>query len=1604
VSEQVRREGGALEGELARAREQQAAVAAVMRSMSASPADLDATLDAILTAATRLCHAAQGYIYVLDGAVYKITRTVGIDMAFDRWARDHPIPVGDTGKATSRAAMLGKPLHIPDVLHDPQYTFAEAQQRGNFRTILCVPLMKNGIAVAVISMWRTEQKPFSEEEIALVSTFADQALVAFENVRLASERQASLDRQTAISEILGVMSRSPDDVQPVLDVIAKSARRYCGAEDAMLVVADGGRITANAHDGEVAWVAGIGEEIDRSLPATRALIDGTIVHVPDLQGSNAEWPRAQEIGVRFGIRTVLSVPMIQRGKAIGSITLRRKELKAFTPAEIALLGTFADQAVIAIGNVRLFNETKSSLERQTALSEVLRAIAGSPTDEHPVLVTIAQSAVRYCAADDATVLVVRGDNLQPVAHQGPVLSLGTPIKLARDAIAGRAVIDRTTVHIADIYGPEAAEFTQARLRAPETGQRAMVATPLIREGHAIGAIVLRKLVPVAFTPEQLALLEAFANQAVIAIENVRLFNETKAALEQQTAVGDVLKTISRTAFDLQAVFDVVVDNATRLCRGDFGYLFRRDGDVFRMVASVGGTPDLVAYELAHPTSITPHTLIGRIALERRIIHIPDLFVDPDYNWPANVENDVHTIAGVPIFSGGEVVGAIGAGRFRVEPYTPDELRLFETFADQAAIAMENVRLFSETKDALERQTATSEILRVISGSPTDIQPVLDAIAENAVRFCAAEDTSVWLVEHELLRLRAHHGAHETESPDLPIATTSVTGRAVVESRTIQVADLQAEAGRYPDGAAVSHTARATLSTPLLLQGRAIGGLTLRRSVAVPYSAEQVRLAETFAAQAVIAIENVRLFNTTKESLDQQTAIADILRVISSSPTAIQPVLDAIAESATRYAAAEDAAVLLVRDGQVVPGAHFGPIPLRVGVAVDRNSVSGRAVVEVRTVHAPDVMASDEFPTSRSIGAGGTQRAILAVPLVREGRALGVVVLRRTEPRAFSDRQIELTETFANQAAIAIENVRLYNETRESLEQQTAIAEILRVISESPTDVQPILDAIARSASTYAAAEDTAVVLTKDGVLVPEAHHGPMPMPLATPIERGSVTGRAFLEARTIHVPDVTSTDEYPTSAVNAGLTGQRALLVTPLVRGGATIGAILLRRREPRAFTARQVALVETFANQAAIAIENVRLFNETKAALAEKTEALAQQTAVSEVLTTMTSSTFDVGPVFDVILKQSITLCAADGGWISLRVDEFSYKAVASVGWIAENFKIGAVGPIGRGIASRVYASGLTIHDPRFSETDRWGRTRLGVPLLKNGRVTGVLVLGKNTYDAPFSDREVELVQTFAKQAVLAIENVELFNEIQQKSRELEVANRHKSEFLANMSHELRTPLNAVIGFSEVLAQGIFGEVNEKQQEYLEDILSSGKHLLSLINDILDLSKIEAGRMELEPTEFSIANALESGVMIVRERAARHGIRVQATVEQNVPPVVADERKVKQILFNLLSNAVKFTPDGGRIDVRVAAANGDVRIDVQDTGIGIAPDDQTRIFQEFQQVGRERSREGTGLGLTLTKRYVELHGGRIWVESTPGKGSTFSFTLPLHRPAGVRT
>jgi signal transduction histidine kinase len=772
-----------------------------------------------------------------------------------------------------------------------------------------------------------------------------------------------------------------------------------------------------------------------------------------------------------------------------------------------------------------------------------------------------------------------------------------------------------------------------------------------------------------------------------------------------------------------------------------------------------------------------------------------------------------------------------------------------------------------------------------------------------------------------------------------------------------------------------------------------------------------RLRESYAGLERKVDERTR---ELKNSLEQQTAISEILRVISSSPTDVQPVLEAVAERAAYLCEAPFARVLVVDGEELRPRVNIavdGRTALRVTpVPLKRTSITGRAVLDRDVVHLPDVipLLDSEFPDARENAQRTGFRAVLAIPLLREGGAYGAILLYRLEPRPFSSEQIVLVQTFAAQAAIAIDNVRLFNETQEALEQQTAIAEILRVISGSPTDVQPVLDAIAERAARLCDASAASMYLIDDDVLRHLASKGPSPDPVshvdAIPIDRDSISGRALLDRTTIQVSDMLAEGaEYPRSHELAQRFGHRTVVVLPLYREGQAVGTILLRRQDVRPFNDREIALLQTFGDQAAIALENVRLFNETK-------EALDQQRASGEVLAAISNSIADTAPVFETILSACEQLFAGKLVRITLVGEDGLIRLGAYHGPGRETLEKVFPTPVNEetGTGTAIVRRDI-VHFPDVEggegvpATTRRACRALGIksiifaPMMWEGKGIGAISIGRD-YAGRFSEKDLALLKTFADQAVIAIQNARLFGEIQDKSRQLEIANKHKSEFLANMSHELRTPLNAIIGFSEVLLERLFGDINEKQDDYLKDIHSSGRHLLNLINDILDLSKVEAGRMELELSTFDVPSAISNAMTLIRERAQQHGIKLAIEVDPQLREIVADERKLKQILLNLLSNAVKFTPDGGRIDVRAHLGTKDVVICVHDTGIGIAPDDQEAVFEEFRQVGPHYTskQEGTGLGLALTRRFVELHGGVIRVESELGKGSTFTFTLPI--------
>jgi signal transduction histidine kinase/putative methionine-R-sulfoxide reductase with GAF domain len=768
----------------------------------------------------------------------------------------------------------------------------------------------------------------------------------------------------------------------------------------------------------------------------------------------------------------------------------------------------------------------------------------------------------------------------------------------------------------------------------------------------------------------------------------------------------------------------------------------------------------------------------------------------------------------------------------------------------------------------------------------------------------------------------------------------------------------------------------------------------------------------------------RLARELAEAREQQAATAEILRAISASPTNLERVFAVVAASATRLCDASDATIHQVDGAVLRQVAHHGPIPVPGSLPMTRGVLAGRAVLDRQTIHVADLQAeTGEYPEGSNIARRLGLRTNLAIPLIRAGEAIGVVIIRRTEVRPFTDRQIDLLRTFATQAVIALENTRLFKaeqararELAEALQQQTATADVLKVISRSTFDLQTVLQTLVESAARLCEADMAAIARQKGATYQNVVSYNYPPTLVeyieTHPIEigRGTIIGRAVLEGRAVHMPDVLADAEY-TRLESAKIGSFRTMLGVPLLREGVPIGVIVLIRSKVHPFTDKQIELVTTFADQAVIAIENVRLFDEVQARTRDLTEALEQQTATGEILASISGSVTDTKPVFDAIVRNLRRLFGTRMAMVQVLKDGMAHLAAVAHELEFETLNQQFPRPLdestGSGLAmlsKQVLQFAPVLGSPAAPPATQQFARDLGfnaviyAPMIRDDKVIGAIGTVRHGAE-PFNDKQIALIKAFADQAVIAIENVRLFDEIQDKSRQLAEASERKSQFLASMSHELRTPLNAIIGLTEMMVTNAARFGTEKALEPLRRVNAAGTHLLSLINEVLDLSKIEAGKLDLNPEPVDLARLLDEVVGTAGQLAEKNQNRLVVEAQENLGALTADSMRLKQILLNLLSNACKFTKDGEiALRVRKVADGRDwVELAVADSGIGMTPEQQAKLFQEFTQADSLTARRygGTGLGLALSRKLSRMMGGDVTVTSEPGKGSVFTLRLP---------
>jgi GAF domain-containing protein len=889
-----------------------------------------------------------------------------------------------------------------------------------------------------------------------------------------------VEQQTATAEILRVISSSPGALQPVFEAILENATRICEAKFGNLWLREGDKFRIVAlYGGSPEYREYLFAEPlvvpDAQSAMGRIANNREVVQIDDISKAPSHSMRMRIATIKIAkARTLVGVPMLKENEVVGIIGIYRQEVRSFSDKQIELVQNFAAQAVIAIENARLLNELKESLEQQTATSDVLQVISSSPGELERVFTAMLANATRICEAQFGNFMLREGSTFRAVAWHGEPtyvekLQREPLITISDDTRAplARLIETKEPVHVADLRSEpayKASSFAPLVTLIDSGGARTLLLVPMLKDNALVGAISIYRREVRPFSDKQIELVQNFANQAVIAIENTRLLNELRQrtadlteSLEQQTATSEVLQVISSSPGDLEPVFATMLENAVRICDAKFGNIYRRDGDRFQLVSTHNAPPGYAEARRRLPHhGLNPGTLLGRMAAVKTVVHVADASAERGYieeRLPETVLavelGGLRTALAVPMLRESELIGGFSLCRQEVRPFTEKQIELVMNFAAQAVIAIENAQLLNELRQSLQRQTATSEVLQVISGSPGELEPVFATMLEKAVRICDAKFGCLYLHENGLLRLVAAHDVPEFFEARRGIAFEAVPGGPLEETmrsrRTIQIADLAATKAyieRHPlmvESVELAG-ARTAVAVPMLKEGELIGIVSIHRREVLPFTDKQIELLTNFAAQAVIAIENARLLSELRESLQEQTATSEVLQVISRSPGNIQTVFSTVLENAVRVCEAKFGLLYLYEHGgfrsvaaRDVPPAfaealgreQFPPAP---GGVLDAVLKTGR------TAHVSDLAAMQGYLERHPRMVDGVElggiRTVVAVPMLRGDVLVGVIAIYRQEVRPFTEKQIALLTNFAAQAVIAIENARLLNELRE----------------------------------------------------------------------------------------------------------------------------------------------------------------------------------------------------------------------------------------------------------------------------------------------------------------------------------------------------------------------------------------------------------------------------------------------------------------------------------------------------------------------------------------------------------------------------------------------
>ncbi|WP_439400157.1 GAF domain-containing protein (plasmid) [Bradyrhizobium sp. PMVTL-01] len=1273
-------------------------------------------------------------------------------------------------------------------------------------------------------------------------------------------------------------------------------------------------------------------------------------------------------------------------------------------------------------------ELKEAREQQAATAEVLEAINRSGFDLDEILQTLVSTAARLCRTGPAGIFLLEGDVYR--FRAGQQLSEGyrehqqrSEIRAGLGTLVGRVGVKKDVVRIADALNDVEYEDKEA---AAANNFRSMLGVPLLRDGQPIGVFALARTRVEPFGDSQIRLLKTFANQAVIAIESARLINETKEALQRQTAMAEVLQVINASAGNLEPVFAAMLDKALELCGAAFGILWSYDGEFIHAAALRGAPTEFAELLTRSPHAVGQTNAHGRLLRGEPVVHIADVAKDIAYASGDPLRRALvelgggRTMLGVPLRKDGAFLGDFIIYRQEVKPFSDQQIALLKGFAAQAVIAMENVRLFKEVErrtldleESLQRQTATADVLKVISRSTFDLQRVLETLVGSAARLCDAERANIFQRDGDYYRLSVNYGfSSELEEYlkqyPLTAGRGTIIGRAVIEGRPVHVADVLAD----PEYTAHAYQSRgkwrSCLGVPLLRDGEILGVFFLTRSEVKPFTNKEIELVSTFADQAVIAIENVRLFDELRQSLQHQTATADVLKIISRSTVDLTTVLETLCETVARLCRADQTPLYRRRGDKHHLVASWGmsekamQFAIAHPITVDRGSLTGRVILERRTIHIPDVLNDPEYTYREGQQAIG-YRTLLGIPLLREDALLGVFAVSRTRVEPFTDKEIELAITFADQAVIAIENARLFEELKQSLQQQTATADVLKVISRSAFDLESVLQTLVESAARLCDADKGTITRQAGDIFYRQEFCGFskefMERLRRIPIhpERGSASGRALLERKAIHILDVLSDPEYQL-VEEANAEGFRTVLAVPILREGTPLGVLAMTRSEMRPFTDKQIELVSSFADQAAIAMENARLvaeLRERQSELRVTFDNMADGVVMFDAAARLTAWNRNFQEMLE-LPEPFLTARPSFAEFFRYLADrgEYSVDLEAELNRANEDPR----------------------SEMRFERTRPDGRVmevrRNPVP---NG---GFVLIYSDVTQRKGAEETIRTARDAAETALRELQATQASLLHAQKMAAL-------GQVTAGIAHEIKNPLNFVNNFAGISIE-LLNELTEATRAGTRNPLEGSEsfEIISMLTENLE-KIVEHGRRAdgivrsmLEHSRGSSDNRQSTNLNALAEEAmnlAYHGARAQdpnfemtleSDLESDLAPVEVVPQELTRVLLNLIANGFyaanqrRSASDGSYhpvVRVTTRDFGETVELRVRDNGIGIPPENREKLFQPFFTT--KPTGEGTGLGLSISYEIVtQQHGGTIVVDSEVGEFTELTVRLPRRR------